>query len=316
MDTCGLPRGRSAAAGAAHEVAVLVPIGQSVTAWANDELIGVADYRTLGSTREAEVTVAVPGRWRGRGIETLLLEHLISSARQRGIESFHADVQADNSEMLPVLANLGLAGQPQEPSGATPGHENRGLLGSRRRRSGSVAFDLSLRYDERFLEAVAERESRVERGQLASRVRAAVSGDRRCERTRGQCRQCRCPASARSGFPRSCLSGEPSCRQDRGLRAYPSVSALPEVPDLVVVAVPAPAVAGVAEECGQCGVGGLVVLSASFSDLDAGRLRQAVRHHGMRMVGPNCTGIAIPTQRWRWTPRSPGRSRRLVRLAS
>ncbi len=162
MDTCGLPRGRSAAAGAAHEVAVLVPIGQSVTAWANDELIGVADYRTLGSTREAEVTVAVPGRWRGRGIETLLLEHLISSARQRGIESFHADVQADNSEMLPVLANLGLAGQPQEPSGATPGHENRGLLGSRRRRSGSVAFDLSLRYDERFLEAVAERESRVD----------------------------------------------------------------------------------------------------------------------------------------------------------
>lgn len=108
------PRGRSAAAGAAHEVAVLVPIGQSVTAWANDELIGVADYRTLGSTREAEVTVAVPGKWRGRGIETLLLEHLISNARQRGIESFHADVQADNSEMLPVLANLGLAGRPQE----------------------------------------------------------------------------------------------------------------------------------------------------------------------------------------------------------
>ena len=56
------PRGRSAAAGAAHEAGVLAPIGQSVIAWANDELVGVADYRTLGSAREAEVTVAVTGR--------------------------------------------------------------------------------------------------------------------------------------------------------------------------------------------------------------------------------------------------------------
>jgi len=177
------PRGRSAATGAAHEAAVPVPIGQSVTAWANDELIGVADYRTLGSTREAEVTVGVTGRGRGRGIETLLLEHLISSARQRGIESFHADVQADNSEMLLVLANLGLTSQPQEPSGASPGHANRGPLGSSRRRSGSVAFDLSLRYDERYLEAVAERESRADvfslRRVFAPRSVAIVGASRR-----------------------------------------------------------------------------------------------------------------------------------------
>ena len=286
------PRGRSAAAGAAHEAAVLLPIGQSVTAWANDELIGVADYRTLGSTREAEVTVAVTGRWRGRGIETLLLEHLISSARQRGIESFHADVQADNSEMLPVLANLGLAGQPQEPSGASPGHANRRLLGSRRRRSGSVAFDLSLRYDERYLEAVAERESRADvlslRHVFAPRSVAIVGASRR-------------EVSVGNAVVRHLLEADfhgpvypvnPHADRIAGLRAYPSVSALPEVPDLVVVAVPAPAVAGVAEECGQCGVRGLVVLSAGFSDPDAGRLRQAVRHYGMRMVGPNCIGIA------------------------
>ena len=286
------PGGRSAAAGAAHEAAVLLPIGQSVTAWANDELIGVADYRTLGSTREAEVTVAVTGRWRGRGIETLLLEHLISSARQRGIESFHADVQADNSEMLPVLANLGLAGQPQEPSGASPGHANRRLLGSRRRRSGSVAFDLSLRYDERYLEAVAERESRADvlslRHVFAPRSVAIVGASRR-------------EVSVGNAVVRHLLEADfhgpvypvnPHADRIAGLRAYPSVSALPEVPDLVVVAVPAPAVAGVAEECGQCGVRGLVVLSAGFSDPDAGRLRQAVRHYGMRMVGPNCIGIA------------------------
>jgi acyl-CoA synthetase (NDP forming)/GNAT superfamily N-acetyltransferase len=285
------PRGRSVAAGVGHKAA-LVPIGQSVTAWANDELIGVADYRTLRSTREAEVTVAVTGRWRGRGIETLLLEHLVSSARQRGIESFHADVQADNSEMLPVLANLGLTGQAQEPSGASPGHANRGLLGSRRRRSGSVAFDLSLRYDERYLEAVAERESRADvlslRRVFAPRS-VAIAGASRREVSVGN-------AVVRhlleADFHGPVYPVNPHAGRIAGLRAYPSVSALPEVPDLVVVAVPALAVAGVAEECGQCGVGGLVVLSAGFSDLDAGRLRQAVRHYGMRMVGPNCIGIA------------------------
>jgi len=284
-------RGRSAAAGAGHEAA-LVPVGQPVTAWANDELIGVANYRTLGSTREAEVTVAVMGRWRGRGIGTLLLEHLISSARQRGIESFHADVQADNSEMLLVLASLGLAGQPREPAGASPGHANRGLPGGRRRRSGSVTFDLSLRYDERYLEAVAERESRADvlslRRVFAPRSVAVVGASRR-------------EASVGNAVVRHLLEADfhgpvypvnPHAGRIAGLRAYPSVSALPEVPDLVVVAVPAPAVAGVAEECGQCGVGGLVVLSAGFSDPDAGRLRQAVRHYGMRMVGPDCIGIA------------------------
>jgi len=278
--------------GVPHEAEVLAPIGQWVTAWANDELVGVADYRTLGSTREAEVTVAVTSRWRRRGIGTLLLEHLISSARQRGIESFHADVQADSSEMLLVLADLGLAGQPQEPSGASPGRPNGGLLGGRRRRSGSVAFDLSLRYDERYLEAVAERESRADVLSLhrvfAPRSVAIVGASRR-------------EASVGNAIVRHLLEADfhgpvypvnPHADRIAGLRAYPSVSALPEVPDLVVLAVPAPAVAGVAEECGQCGAGGLVVLSAGFSDLDAGRLRQAIRHYGMRMVGPNCIGIA------------------------
>lgn len=96
------------AADAAREAAALVPIGQSLTAWANHELVGVASYQNLESPREATVAVAVTSRWQGRGVGTLLLEHLISRARQQGIESFHADVPADNTEMLGVLDDLGL----------------------------------------------------------------------------------------------------------------------------------------------------------------------------------------------------------------
>lgn len=286
------PRGRNTVAGTAREAAALVPIGQSVTAWANNELIGVAAYQALASPHEARVTVAVTSRWRRRGVGTLLLEHLISRARQRGIESFHADVPANNSEMLGVLADLGLAGKlPAQPD-VSPGDASRGPLGSMRRRPGSVAFDLSLRYDERYLEAVAERESRADVLSLRrvfTPASVAVVGASRREASVGN-------AVVRhllgAGFHGPVYPVNPHADSIAGLRAYPSVSALPEVPDLVVVAIPAPAVADVAEECGQCGAGGLVVLSAGFSDLDAGRLRQSVRHYGMRMVGPNCIGVA------------------------
>lgn len=285
-------RGVAAGTGTAREAAALAPIGQSVTAWANSELIGVAAYQALGSPREAQVTVAVTSRWQRRGVGTLLLEHLISRARQRGIESFHADIPADNSEMLRVLADLGLAGKPPAQSDASPGDASRGPLGTMRRRPGSVAFDLSLRYDERYLEAVAERESRADVLSLR-RVfmpgSVAVVGASRREASIGN-------AVVRhllgAGFHGPVYPVNPHADSIAGLRAYPSVSALPEVPDLVVVAIPAPAVADVAEECGQCGAGGLVVLSAGFSDLDAGRLRESVRHYGMRMVGPNCIGVA------------------------
>ncbi|MFM8219793.1 MAG: CoA-binding protein, partial [Planctomycetaceae bacterium] len=47
-----------------------------------------------------------------------------------------------------------------------------------------------------------------------------------------------------------------------GLKAWPTLSQLPQVPDLVVVCTPAATVPGLVRECGELGVGGLVVLSA------------------------------------------------------
>ena len=47
-----------------------------------------------------------------------------------------------------------------------------------------------------------------------------------------------------------------------GLTCYPSVSAIPETPEQVVVAVPARAVLDVVRECGEKGVAALVVVTA------------------------------------------------------
>ncbi|MCI4325461.1 MAG: acetate--CoA ligase family protein [Thermoplasmata archaeon] len=82
-----------------------------------------------------------------------------------------------------------------------------------------------------------------------------------------------------------------------GVRCYPSVDQLPETPELAVVIVPAPQVAGVVDELGRKGTRGVVVISAGFREvggagvaLEAALVDRA-RHYGMSLVGPNCFGL-------------------------
>jgi acyl-CoA synthetase (NDP forming)/GNAT superfamily N-acetyltransferase len=286
---CGSRRG---AADLAREAAGPAPFGYSVTAWENDELIGIAAYQGLGSPHEAEVTVAVAVPWQSRGVGTLLLEHLVSHARLRGIESFQAEVPSGDAEMLRVLDDLGLAGTPVAHATGLPGGAEASLLASTGQRDDFVAIEVSLRYDDRYLEAVAERESHADvrslRPVFAPRSVAVIGASRR-DSSVGNAVVRHLLAA---GFRGTVYPVNPHADEIAGTPAYPSVSALPEVPDLAVIAIPAPAVAAAAEECGQRGVGGLAVLSAGFTDQDADRLRRAVRQYGMRMVGPNCIGVA------------------------
>jgi acetyl coenzyme A synthetase (ADP forming)-like protein len=89
----------------------------------------------------------------------------------------------------------------------------------------------------------------------------------------------------------------PKANEVAGVRAYPSASALPEVVDLAVVAVPRDAVLGVVDDCAQRGVPALLVITAGFAEVGGeGRelqrqLVEKVRGHGMRLIGPNCLGV-------------------------
>ena len=56
---------------------------------------------------EAEVAFVVADEHHGRGISTLLLEHLAAIARLNGIVRFTAEVLADNRAMLTVFAKAG-----------------------------------------------------------------------------------------------------------------------------------------------------------------------------------------------------------------
>jgi acyl-CoA synthetase (NDP forming) len=82
-----------------------------------------------------------------------------------------------------------------------------------------------------------------------------------------------------------------------GERAWPSVEALPEVPEHAYVVAPIDAAMEAIEACGRAGVAVATVLTDGFAEAgEAGRtretrLREIVATTGMRIVGPSSLGI-------------------------
>ncbi len=93
----------------------------------------------------------------------------------------------------------------------------------------------------------------------------------------------------------------PNARTVLGLECHPTVSALPEKPDLVVIAVRAELVPAIVAECGEAGIQSAVVISTGFGELgEAGkqleeRLRAASRLFNVRLLGPGSLGIIRPS---------------------
>jgi acetyltransferase len=89
----------------------------------------------------------------------------------------------------------------------------------------------------------------------------------------------------------------PKAQEILGHKAYPDLASVPSEIDLAVIALPAPAVMGVLEQCGKKGVDSIIVISAGFKEtgpegayLEEGLAARA-KELGMRVVGPNCLGI-------------------------
>ncbi|HSM15673.1 MAG TPA: acetate--CoA ligase family protein [Gemmatimonadales bacterium] len=99
------------------------------------------------------------------------------------------------------------------------------------------------------------------------------------------------------GFTGAVYPVNPHAHAIHSVRAYPSIGAVPEPVDLAIIVVPKQAVIPAAEECGQNGVKGLVVISAGFREVGAEgaererELVKIIRRYGMRMIGPNCMGV-------------------------
>ncbi len=104
-----------------------------------------------------------------------------------------------------------------------------------------------------------------------------------------------------AGFAGPVRLVNPHVRTIAGAATFPDIAALPEAPDLAVIAIPAEGVADAVAQLGARGGRAAVVLSAGFEG-EAGALRRAAllaaaRPHGVRLVGPNCLGVLSPAAR-------------------
>jgi len=79
-----------------------------------------------------------------------------------------------------------------------------------------------------------------------------------------------------------------------GLKAYPTVTSVPEAIDAAIVTIPAKFVPEIAEECGKKGVKGLIIITSGFSEVGRKDLEEQIvatgKKYNMRVLGPNIVG--------------------------
>ncbi|MFQ5668611.1 MAG: GNAT family N-acetyltransferase, partial [Candidatus Binatia bacterium] len=241
-----------------HNAALVATLGQGD----DEKIIGVGRYAVVdargpsSTPHRAEVGFAVADDYQGRGIGTLLLEHLTPIARANGITEFEADVLGENNRMLEVFAHSGFRVKRSVEEGVF-----------------HVSFPTA--ETEEFLEASLSRERQA----AAESVRAflnprsvAIVGASHHPGTIGAALVTNLQ---RSGFTGALYPVNPNPSAIAGLPTFPSLSAVKAPIDLAVVAVPAPAVEAAVAECGRVGVRGVVVISSGFAEAsESGRAAQ------------------------------------------
>ncbi|MFK7963794.1 MAG: acetate--CoA ligase family protein [Burkholderiaceae bacterium] len=106
------------------------------------------------------------------------------------------------------------------------------------------------------------------------------------------------------GFAGPIYPVNPGRDEIQGLKSYKSIKDVPEPVDCAVVAVPAALVLQTMHECAQAGVRSVVMFSSGFAEVgDEGVGLQAAvvdfaRTAGIRLVGPNCLGVANRSINW------------------
>jgi acyl-CoA synthetase (NDP forming)/RimJ/RimL family protein N-acetyltransferase len=243
-----------------------------------DELIAVARYDRWPGRDEAEVAFTVDDEHHGRGIATLLLEHLAAIGRRNGLHRFTAEVLPDNRPMLGVFRRAGFEVHNEFSGGVI-----------------DVAFDIepTLAY----VESVDRREQRAESRSIARLMRprsVAVIGasDRPGSVGREVFRNL-----LNSGFHGPVYPVNPTAPHVASVPAYDSVLDIPDDIHLAVVAVPAEAVPGVIGECAQKRVRGAIIVSTGFADagpegaVTQREIVELARLNGMRIIGPASLGV-------------------------
>jgi acetate---CoA ligase (ADP-forming) len=243
-----------------------------------ERVVGHAFYVAVTEQR-AEVAFTIANDFQGRGLGSILLGQLAEVASANGIQVFEAEVVAANHAMLHVFRASGFpievnanAGQLRVVFPTSFTAEARKQF--ERRESIAAVNALKLFFEPRAVAVIG-----------ASRQRGTIGGEIFHN-------------LLSYGFKGPVYPVNPAADLIENVPCYSSIEAITEPIDLAVIVVPAAKVVELATACGRKGVKALVVISAGFSETGKeGKARQAelinvCRGAGMRLIGPNCMGIA------------------------
>ncbi len=249
----------------------------ALVATLDGEIIGIGRYDRIDPS-SAEVAFNISDHFQGKGIGSVMLEHLAAIAQEMGINRFVAEVLPQNRKMLTVFKEAGYE---------VTHHIEDGVV--------EVSFDISPTEQSKAVQL--SREHRAESRSVHTILfpeRVAIIGASRREESIGALVMRNIMAAGYQGelYPIHRVAD-----RIQGLKAYASIRDVPQPVDLAVVVVPAAKAIDVVKDCGRAGVKALLVLSAGFAEAgDEGvrlqeKLRRRVRRAGMRVVGPNSFGL-------------------------
>lgn len=265
-----------------------------------DDIVAVGRYERLGSGLSAEVAFVVDDEHQGRGLGSILLEHLAAAASESGLRRFVAEVLAENSAMVRVFRDAG-------------------YQVSRAIEAGVLHLEFDIESTEESLAVARAREQAAEARSVHNLLHprsVAVIGASTDPTKVGYVVLSNLLAA---DFAGTVYPVNAEHRSVRGVRAYKSVLEIPDPVDLAVVAVPADQVESVLDGALAKGVKTLLIVSAGFAEAGPHglhaelRLVGEARAHGMRVVGPNALGVLNTDHEVRLNatlaPRLPARGR-------
>ena len=242
-----------------------------------EEMVGVVRYDRV-SPEEAEVAFNIEDAHQGRGVGSVLLEHIAAAARERGIKRFTAEVLPANRRMINVFRDAGYD--------VAKAYED-----------GVVSLHFDIAENETAREVMQSREHRAEARSIARLLNpasVAVIGASRRYASVGQAVLRNLLAAGFTGTLHA-VNPDPATQEIAGVPAVASVLDIDGAVDLAVIAVPPAAVEDVVGECARKGVQSVVIVTAG-EEGTRGRERQrrlvgTAHAYGMRVVGLSSLGV-------------------------
>ena len=266
----------------------------ALVALLGEDLIGVARYDSVladaasteegsASVRGAEVAFFIDDRHHGRGLATLLLEFLAVAASEAGIDGFIASVLPDNRGMINVFRRAGFEVATEF-------------------RDGVVEVRLGIRPTPEGQIHIEDRGRRAEAASVARVLTPATIAVIGAGRRPGSLGHQVLGQLLAGGFNGAVYPVNRHTTHVHGVRAYPTVGAIPDEIDLAIVAVPPDQLHAVIADCAKKRVDALVVLTDTVTpgagpdtgpdtDPNPGELVRIARLHGMRLIGPASIGV-------------------------